>query len=1260
MKICHLADIQIRFGSRHNEYREVFKRLLEDLTKVKPDRIVVAGDINHHKINISPGSFELFSELLIGLARIAPTDIILGNHDINLQQLEQGDSISPIFSLSNLIQDNNKKIAYVVSGENKDSLDYSQKAIYFYPDSGFYNISDDLVYGVYSMKDNMMFSLENKKPGVNYIALYHGEIYGARGDNGYQINSDNSIKVSTFNNYDIVMLGDIHEYQTFREDESMAFCGSLIQQNFGESIDKGYLLWDVEKRTHQRKYILNDFGFAKITIAKGERFEERIEHIKFSNNKKKTKVYVVWEDYEENFSQEKENQIIKLIKDRHGCETVKIQFESVVKDVIITENEGEENFKQSEEYLKEFITTGNFDCTKEEISDLVTLHRQINDILEIVEGETFSAQWELNKIEVSNIFSFPVKPTTIDFDGLDGITGVFGKNYNGKSNFIKALVWGLYKEILGGGNPQFITNIYTDSNKGYVRIWITIDGQKFFVERSVKTTKKKDGTTSNSYTINYKKLEFGYDDDGNLDSEKWENEQSDEKTAEKNEVSKLVESAIGTFDDFTKTSLQTQGGKDDYLNMSQQPKNSLVSKFLGLEPYKLRYEYGNETFKDIKKKQKELGDKVEIESTIKKLNDEKSIKSTELSDATQQKNEANDKREKTDSEILELTKKIEKLETTQINSVDSAERLIVQNEKMVNDSTPLLKELETWISKNFKKELLITKPEALESLSINDPIKANELIEQHKIEIENSEKQANSIELWLSVNFKKELPFDDNISTDQLNITLEKEKQVVVKNKKELSALEDWLNKNPLKQIININGFDGDIDSLKLSISQLEGLLDTYKGKKCPTCGHVHAKAKPDKEDECLEDIKMKKELLFHKQEKIKESNIVNNHNSDFESKTSKLEVLKQTIVNGEEKIVSTQKKIDLINQSQDIVKHNNDVESNSINFKKLKTRIEFLEKEIRNLEDILIKIQSNKEKEIRNKSIQEAIDEVNNHNRIVDNKTKEFSKLKVEVENAGNQITILREEIVKINNNAKKAEANKSIQEKIYGLTELSKAYKLTVYNMEKQCTNLFGDIRVLENNIKTQEEKLLDITEYEQLFKKYSVYLQAMHRDGIPALIIRKKLPLINHRINTILQQAVDFKINLDILTNGDIVETFYFNDSKSDTLPLSFASGAQKFVSSIAIKDGLHYISSLTKPSLCIIDEGFGTLDDELTFEIMNILNYLKNKHKNVIVITHRDEIKDFADNIIEVMKVKTGISQEMLDANPKAGVTKLNIV
>ena len=75
----------------------------------------------------------------------------------------------------------------------------------------------------------------------------------------------------------------------------------------------------MDSHSHERKFILNDYGFAKIDIARGEDFEERIEYIKFSNNKKKTKVYIIWEDYEENYSIEKENQIKRLVKDRYGC-----------------------------------------------------------------------------------------------------------------------------------------------------------------------------------------------------------------------------------------------------------------------------------------------------------------------------------------------------------------------------------------------------------------------------------------------------------------------------------------------------------------------------------------------------------------------------------------------------------------------------------------------------------------------------------------------------------------------------------------------------------------------------------------------------------------------------------------------------------------------------------------------------------------------------------------------------------------------------
>lgn len=1149
MKIAHIADVQIRFGSRHQEYRIVFERLYEDLIKNKPDRIVVAGDLNHHKINISPGSLVLASEFLIKLSRIAPTDVILGNHDINLQQLEQGDSISPIFEIISMIN-TNQQDAFIVDKNNKESVDYNKKAVYFYPDSGFYRIDKHTEYGIFSIKDDEILFLDKKEPGVKYIALYHGTVYGARGDNGYEQKGDNLMRLSTFKNFDIGILGDIHEYQTFREDESIAYCGSLIQQNYGESIEKGYLLWDTTTNTHQRKFIPNDYGFAKVVISKGENVDDRLSHIKFSHNKKKTKVHVIIEEYEENFSQERENQIAKAIKEKHGCEIVKVEHSFITKDILVDDEAQEDPRKQSEEYIKEFIKNGTFDCDEEDLINILKLHAQINQELGIKEHEAkTNKSWSIDRVEISNIFSFPIKTTVIDFNSLSGITGLFGENYNGKSNVIKAIVWGLYKEILGGGDAKFLVNIYTDSNQGYVKIYLTIDDKKYVIHRSVKTTKHKDGRISNSYGIKYQSLEFEYDEEGNLDNEKWENEKSDEKTAEKKEVENLVEGAIGEFDDFTKVTLQVQGGKDDYISQSQQPKNSLISRYLGLEAYSMRYEYANEYFKEIKKKQKEIGDKLNIELKITELQKEKEDKDVMMDRLKGEKAGVEKNRDKVDLDILELTKKLEKLDTVQYSDKSVVEGMIADEE------ANLVK---------YKK--------AIETL-----------------------------EKWLSENFKKELPFKDGETLESVNSELESQQELFKSEKESYIKTNNWLKENPKKDLPNIEGIEDSISNLREEIINLQNQLPGLRGKSCPTCGSVQKKADPIKEKECLEEIKSKNDLISKKQMSLNSHKEITKFNTEHDNQSNKLFNLTESLKIRKEKIASLKERVDLFNNMKDIIEHNNKVEENTIRLNKGKNIKIQTDKKIDGLKDNLLKLKTNEEKNKKNKITQEKIDE----------------------------------------------------------LTETLKAYKFTFANLEKNINTIYGDIRVLESDIKTCSEKLETIKEAEKMFKKYSIYLQATHRDGIPALIIRKKLPIINSKINSILQHIVNFKVELDISANGDVTESFYYSNDKSDALPLQFASGAQKFVSSIAIKDALHFISALTKPSMCIIDEGFGTLDTRLSMEIVNILQYLKNKHKNIIVITHKNEIKDFADNIIEVTKVKTGIPQHVLDSNPEAGTTKISI-
>ena len=83
MRIAHISDVHIRKLKYHKEYRAAFSDLYEKLKEAKPDIIVNTGDTFHTKLDMSPESIRMMSELFVNLADIAPHHLILGNHDMN-------------------------------------------------------------------------------------------------------------------------------------------------------------------------------------------------------------------------------------------------------------------------------------------------------------------------------------------------------------------------------------------------------------------------------------------------------------------------------------------------------------------------------------------------------------------------------------------------------------------------------------------------------------------------------------------------------------------------------------------------------------------------------------------------------------------------------------------------------------------------------------------------------------------------------------------------------------------------------------------------------------------------------------------------------------------------------------------------------------------------------------------------------------------------------------------------------------------------
>ena len=100
-KIYHISDVHIRTLKRHREYREVFKNMFDYIARTSTGNsiAVVTGDIVHSKLEMSPELVRMLTEFFNGFD--IPTIVILGNHDMNLNNLYREDALSPVLDMIN-------------------------------------------------------------------------------------------------------------------------------------------------------------------------------------------------------------------------------------------------------------------------------------------------------------------------------------------------------------------------------------------------------------------------------------------------------------------------------------------------------------------------------------------------------------------------------------------------------------------------------------------------------------------------------------------------------------------------------------------------------------------------------------------------------------------------------------------------------------------------------------------------------------------------------------------------------------------------------------------------------------------------------------------------------------------------------------------------------------------------------------------------------------------------------------------------------
>ena len=552
-KIYHIADVHIRNVKRHNEYRQVFEKMFEEIRKRGTDDSIIylAGDIAHAKLEMSPELLKEISWLFTECSKHCETILIAGNHDCNMNNSDRLDVLTPIVDALNL-----PNFHYL-----KDTQVYSIGGI------------DFSVFSIFDKRDNWIMA--DKLSANKKIALFHGPLDTSTTDVGYVVSSRH-FKPEIFDGFDLALLGDIHKRQEIITEAGckIVYAGSLVQQNFGESLDKhGFLVWDMDTLTYEEVDIQNEYGYYTMNVDNGivpdvsdMPLKPRLR-VKLSNTDTADAKRVVTEiKMKYNVDDFTIIRTDSFSKSKTGNRSSKLDFEDI------------SDINHQNALISDYVKRMMPYTTEEDLRGLEVINRDVNS--RIVQEEIYrNINWKPIKFEFSNMFSYG-ENNVINFERVNGLMGLFAPNASGKSSLFDAISFTLFDKCSRAFKAVNILNNRKDSF--YCQLDIQIDGVDYSVRREAKTINKGKNVK--------------------VDVQFWKTENGQAISlngTERRDTNNIIEQYVGRYEDFVMTALSLQGNNALFIDKSQSERKELLSQFMGLTVFDKLYETASEDIKEV-------------------------------------------------------------------------------------------------------------------------------------------------------------------------------------------------------------------------------------------------------------------------------------------------------------------------------------------------------------------------------------------------------------------------------------------------------------------------------------------------------------------------------------------------------------------------------------------------------------------------------------------------------------------------------------
>ena len=341
---------------------------------------------------------------------------------------------------------------------------------------------------------------------------------------------------------------------------------------------------------------------------------KEIDFSKFEN----PYVQVVWEDSNENFTQDKIKSVKHYFQKKYNTTNV-----NVITKTKVSKEEGEQTVDVSVnimdtnyqvELLKQYLTSKNYDKYLDEI---LNHNKMVENKMSESETETaFFKKWYIKNIEFSNFLSYG-ENQKIDFEKTNGLTVVESNppNFSGKSVLSLDLpLFLFFNETTRTTKAEDIFNKFTDKDKVSVKGEIVIDGDEYIIVRNIERKLSKKGEWNVKTELDFfKKLA-----DGTLQNFTGE---------QRRETEKFIKESIGTKEDFLMTILTTATNLEELIDSKPTARGQVLSRFMGLDFLRRKEETAKSIYSDFSKS---MLSNIYNTEQLKTENENSEIKITEL------------------------------------------------------------------------------------------------------------------------------------------------------------------------------------------------------------------------------------------------------------------------------------------------------------------------------------------------------------------------------------------------------------------------------------------------------------------------------------------------------------------------------------------------------------------------------------------------------------------------------------------------------